>query len=797
MDDIAHNLVTGHIDDAELLAAARQAVGDPKSLARWREGWPTEHLPVIDDYCCTARLGQGATGVVYKAVHLRDEPRFVAIKLLQLGSQEAEARFREREVEILRQLACPHVARLFDSGIAGGRPYLVTELVEGTPLDEFLSENPLTLEGKLAVFQQVCEAVGNLHDAGVMHRDLKPKHVIVDPSGTPWIVDFGLSAARGEDWSTRVRHTRTELGHILGTVRYMSPEQAWGGLIEVDHRADIWALGVMLYEIATGGDYPYDLGPIGDLAGQEALLHRIQSEVPKRPKVASPQLAGPLTTLISRCLAHDPRHRVESAALLADDIDRCLASRTIRTRGFSLPYRVKRIAVGLTLHGRVGLWTSTVACVLAFLFAVSLVFGVRWKASGDDYGRDTRRALANMAWSNDGDIVTLVGISNRSLEVVPPLAAASDMASVTRNIKTWRGLHGHLMERLASAKPAAVLWDFYFQTPGPLDAQFAKGVRALADADVPVVLAVRDFDDDGQAGLSPDLYEPISDIVRYGIILARDMVAREGETVLARTRGDTVHPSLILSTFAALVHPDQTMAIEWPDRAAPVRVVYHPRPGIGRLVSMDQIGLTTPFEVNRQRLGVRVGDVLACKAFELKPPDYWSKRTESYESLLTATDAELAERLGGRIVLFGDMRAAHPIMPHDRHRVRYGTKVIDDVPGAYVLADAIRGMFLNRHLNSETPMTFVTFITVALFSFMACMCPSRFAERSVFSAARMKWGAIVLLLTVAAVSTVVLVFARSAAGVSAAMLSASICLCLAAGFAIEFVRNRYRRATGP
>ncbi len=146
MDDLPANLEPGTMDDAALLDAARCASASPETLRAWRERWPTHRLPIVDDYYCTERLGEGATGVVYKAVDMSDEPAFVAIKLLQFGSEEAESRFREREVEILRRLDCPHVARYLDSGTAGGQPYLVMQLVEGTPLDEYFSANPMTLE---------------------------------------------------------------------------------------------------------------------------------------------------------------------------------------------------------------------------------------------------------------------------------------------------------------------------------------------------------------------------------------------------------------------------------------------------------------------------------------------------------------------------------------------------------------------------------------------------------------------------------------------------------------------------
>ena len=307
----------------------------------------------------------------------------------------------------------------------------------------------------------------------MVHRDLKPKHVLVDETGQPWIVDFGLSTVRGEDWPTRVRRAQTELGHILGTVKYMSPEQAWGGLLHVDHRADIWSLGIMLYEIVTDGGYPYALDPIGGLRGHDALLQRIQTEMPKPPRIAAAQYAAKLTTLLSRCLAHQPERRIDSAATLADDLDCCLADRPMETQPLPWTDHVGRIAVGLAARWRLGLWASTVGAILVLLFLVSVVGGVRWRVTGADYGTDTRAALAAAELDRAGFVV--VGISDASTQRVPVLAAEVGIPDVTPDVRSWRGVHGRIMERLAAARPRVVLWDFFFRTPQTGDAGVRRG----------------------------------------------------------------------------------------------------------------------------------------------------------------------------------------------------------------------------------------------------------------------------------------------------------------------------------
>lgn len=805
MDDILARLADGQAGDDELLACARWALTDDRRRERFHAGWPTDKLPIIDDYYCVASLGQGASGQVFKALACCGEPKLVALKLLRFASGETEGRFREREIEILKALNCPHVARYLDSGTSGGMMYLAMELVRGRPLDEYLAERAQRLEDKLAVFQHVCEVVAGLHAEGVIHRDLKPKHLLIDEQAQPWIVDFGISAVRSEDWPTRVRRAQTELGHILGTVKYMSPEQAWGGLLRVDHRADIWSLGIMLYEIATGGAYPYDLEPIDDMTGHDALLHRIQTEMPKKPRIAAPRYSDALVTLISRCLAHEAGRRLDSADTLARDLGRCLSGQSIQTKRLPFAYRLKRVAIGLAAHWRVGLWASTVGVILFFLFAVSIISGARVQVAGPDYGRDTRRSLAAAALDADG--IVIAGISDASLRVVPDLADSNGVCGVTRDIKSWRALHGRLMERLAAVHPRAVMWDFYFRTPQPGDAEFVRGVQALQQAGVPVALAVQEYDDDGRPELSPQLFEPLIDAVVHGVIKARDMVARPGEMVLALRRGDEVYPALILATFAAVVHPQHRMMIDWPDSAITLRLIHHPRAGGDEFLPVDRVGLTTIYTTDAARgatRGLRVSDVLGCTAFTLEPPENWERRTIPYESLLTASQAELADRLSGRIVLFGNLRAAGLFSKHDRKRVRYGTEIVDDVPGCYLMADALSGLLANRYLRpsgllpkralrAEDPRYVVyAFVVVAICAFLACLLPPKLAAAKWFGSPRVQAVVLSVLLAGSIACMLALVLTRNWHGAQAAMFGTAVCAALAVSFAIEFARNRYR-----
>lgn len=792
MDDILARLVDGVANDDELLECARLALADNDRLERLRSRWPTDRLPVIDDYYCVARLGQGASGIVFKALALRGELRFVAVKLLQFASKEAEERFQQREIEILRSLDCPHVAGYVDSGSTGGTMYVVTELAEGRPLDEYIAEHTRNLEEKLRVFQRVCAAVAGLHAKGVIHRDLKPQHVLVDEQGRPWIVDFGLSAIRGEDWPTRVRHPQTKLGQILGTVKYMSPEQAWGGLLQVDRRSDIWALGIMLYEIATGGDYPYALDPLSGMTGHDALLNRLQTEVPKKPRVLWTQNADALATLISRCLAYEPDRRIDSAAALACDLGRCLTHEPIHTKRLPLWYRVQRIAIGLAIHWRIGLWLCTVSAVLVFLFFVSLVFGVRWHAIGEDYGKDTRRSLMRADRFPVDDGIVIAGVFDDSIGAVPVLASSYKIHGVTRDIKSWRAVHGRLMQRFARVGLRAIVWDYIFRTPQPGDAEFARGARALWNAGASVALATRRYKDDRRPDLSPQLFDPIADFVRYGVALAHDMILREGELVIALRRNENVYPALVLSSFAAIVHPDCRMVIDWQERAKTIRLIYHPRGESNEFPTVDGVGITTVYTTSKPHAVTRKGDVVGCKAFPLARPDYWRERTIAYERLLTASDEELIDLIGGKIVIVGDLRTPHPFLKRDRHRVRYGTEVMDDVPGCFLMADALSGLLANRYLRSENPLTAAAFVGVAVMALLACLIPPRLSLSERLVSRRARKSVLLGLMSGSIACAFVLILVHTRFGVYTAMLGTAICSSMGASFAVEFARNRHR-----
>ena len=226
----------------------------------------------IPDCHVVKELGRGRFGVVYKAWWITGTPKLVALKILSSPGQMEESRF-EREISVLKRLDAPGIVKCLHSGTTTDAHYFIMDFVEGVHFDDYLGGVHLDLADRLLVFQRVCRAVAEAHELGVVHRDLKPRNILVDADGRPHILDFGICSLQEEDWSSAARGTITLPGDVIGTLKYMSPEQAWGGVAgDIDHRSDIWSLGVMLYQIATDGDFPYSLRSTPDKPVHEALL---------------------------------------------------------------------------------------------------------------------------------------------------------------------------------------------------------------------------------------------------------------------------------------------------------------------------------------------------------------------------------------------------------------------------------------------------------------------------------------------------------------------------------------------
>ncbi len=286
----------------------------------------------LGHYEVLSPLGKGGMGEVYRATDTKLK-RDVALKLLPesfIEDPERLARF-EREAQLLAQLQHPNIASIFGIEENDGVRALVMELVEGPTLAERLESGALPLEEALSVARQIAEALEAAHDKGIVHRDLKPANIKLRPDGTVKVLDFGLAKAwesesggTGLSLSPTVTSHHTRAGVVLGTAAYMSPEQARGK--QVDKRADIWAFGVVLWEMLTGR-HLFDGETVSDV-----LANVLKAEVPL--SALAGETPAPVRELLRRCLERDPRNRLHDVAdariviqeLLEGDLDETAAA---------------------------------------------------------------------------------------------------------------------------------------------------------------------------------------------------------------------------------------------------------------------------------------------------------------------------------------------------------------------------------------------------------------------------------------------------------------------------------------
>ncbi|MCE9533837.1 MAG: protein kinase [Planctomycetes bacterium] len=294
-------------------------------------------------------------GIVYKARHLQLQ-RLVALKMILPGNVFS-SRMLERfltEAWVVARFQHPNLVQIYDVGEIEGQPYFSLELLEGGSLNQKLEGNPLPIPEAVALLETLARAVEYAHQKGIVHRDLKPSNILLTETGTPKIADFGLAKHLNQDTG------KTEEGGVMGTPSYMAPEQAWGKSGEVGPQADIYALGVILYEMLTGR-------PPFKSADKWQTVQMVKTEEPLPPRRLVPQISHDLELICLKCLRKEPTQRYASAFDLAEELRRLREGRPILTRPAPVWEKtwkwVRRQPAVASLIG-----VSVIALLSAFLF---------------------------------------------------------------------------------------------------------------------------------------------------------------------------------------------------------------------------------------------------------------------------------------------------------------------------------------------------------------------------------------------------------------------------------------------
>jgi len=388
-------LLREHFSNDSLIAGP--AVEAERSAAE--AGVEEAPAAMLDRYKLLEKIGEGGFGEVWMAEQREPIKRRVALKIIKPGmdSRQIVARF-EAERQALAMMDHANIAKVFDAGRTdSGRPYFVMELVRGIKITEYCDQNQLPTRERLDLFIKVCHAIQHAHQKGIIHRDIKPSNILVtlhDGVAVPKVIDFGIAKATQQELTDKTVFTQFQ--QFIGTPAYISPEQAEMSGLDIDTRADIYSLGVLLYELLVG-QTPFDAKEMMQ-GGLDALRQIIREKEPLRPSTKLNtlqgdarttagkrrqtdvgklvhQLQGDLDWIVMKCLEKDRTRRYETANSLASDVQRHLSNEAVLARPPSAAYRLQKawqrnklvftagsvVAVALVAGIGVSTWQAVVA----------------------------------------------------------------------------------------------------------------------------------------------------------------------------------------------------------------------------------------------------------------------------------------------------------------------------------------------------------------------------------------------------------------------------------------------------
>ena len=424
--------------------SAGQSAGNPSDAATVILPGAERPGTIIGPYKILQQIGEGGFGSVFMAEQEKPVQRMVALKIIKLGmdTRQVVARF-EQERQALAMMDHPNIARVYDAGATEtGRPYFAMELVKGEPIVHYCDKNNLSIEARLDLFAQVCNAVQHAHTKGIIHRDIKPTNILVSTQdGRPHakVIDFGIAKATASKLTEKTLFT--EFQQLIGTPEYMSPEQAEGSL-DIDTRTDVYSLGAVLYELLTGST-PFsgrDLRsaafaeiqrmirevdppkPSTRLSQNAATLTSIAAARRTEPKRLGTVVRGELDWIVMRALEKDRQRRYETASGLGADIRRYLSGDNVVAAPPSTAYRVHKFV--RRNKGKVAAGAAVGAALVLGLV------GTVWQAQAAADQRDKARQEATRALAAEfetrrraEDLQRVADFQGQMLAQVDPTAA--------------------------------------------------------------------------------------------------------------------------------------------------------------------------------------------------------------------------------------------------------------------------------------------------------------------------------------------------------------------------------------
>ena len=684
----------GDADDATASELHRSAFGAADTLRR-----------MIGPYHIRHQIDAGGMGIVYEAV--QEQPRrAVALKIMRRGLTSRSARRRfEYESQLLARLSHPGIAVVYEAGTHREHgeefPFFAMEYIAGARhLTDYAREHGLDTQQRLRLMAEACDAVHHAHLKGIIHRDLKPANVLVGSTGIPKIIDFGIARALDSDLAPVTQ--QTDVGQVIGTWQYMSPEQVSGDPRDLDARSDVYALGLILFELLTGAS-PYDLSGLSP----SAAANVIRGPAAPLSRHADAVLRGDLRRVVLRAIEKERDRRYASADALARDLRRVLANEPVEARSPTVTYLVgSATRRQVSRHPWISVAMLTVvATAVAHLLAAPLVF--RWvpqcAAAFESLGAKVLSVPASVPGI---ERLRLVALSDGT--DFGALARGSGVEGVSNEeITSLRLMHGAFMKRMAESGARAVAWDIFFSSETRYDAAFRDGMSSLIDSGIPVVLGLETWKPDaaGAPSLSPVL-AATPGALWGGCTLSVDPQVSLDAAVCRDL--SMVTPSLALCVVAASRRPGSNVTFDVDTSNSAVRATWwsqHPLiasarvpngpPEVWRLTAVQRAGDSKTQDPTD---GIEAADFLALCTFPVPDERALDSVRLDYAEVWRASPAKWREWFEGRIVLIGDGRRARPF-PDFRH-LPDGREVW----GGSVQASAVAALLTGRFATVPQPM---------------------------------------------------------------------------------------------